>query len=123
ARPGAPLRFTPYSSYFTPKTKVTVVPSFRVMTPWYFEPDTIVGVEFFVLTLKIHCCPLESQRKAVSGVVETTVSSTAVAAPLIPTIVKLATTPVVPIETPFASQTRNLVGIVLPSLNTLDPSA
>src|SRR5438105_666791 len=93
------------------------------MIPSYTFPDIIVGVEFFVLTLKIHCRAEESQRKAVSGVVETTVSSIAAAVPGLWMIWKLVTRPEVPIETPFASQTRNFVGIVLPSLNTLEPSA
>src|SRR4029079_9273455 len=64
-----------------------------------------------------------SQRKAVSGVVDTTVS---LIGPSVPGATRTpedeVTTPGVPIETPLASQTRNFTGIVLPCLNTLEPS-
>src|SRR5438477_11477246 len=78
----------------------------------------------FVLMLKIHCCAVGSHRKAVSGVVESTVSLTTVTTPLetLPCWNDL-TTPAVPIEFPFASQARNFAGTVLPCLNTLEPSA
>src|SRR5580765_1211492 len=77
--------------------------------------------KFLVLRLKIHWSP--AQRKAVSGVVETTVSSTAGGEPVVCRISKFVTAPAVPIVTPFASQTRNFVGTVLPCLKALEPSA
>src|SRR5437899_8780994 len=77
-----------------------------------------------VLMLKIHCCALGSQRKAVSGVVEVT-SSLIVAFGSEDCAISLniVTTPGVPIELQFASPTRNLAGTVLPALQTLLPSA
>src|SRR5213595_3340314 len=80
---------------------------------------------FFVLMLKIHCLSVGSKRKAVSGVVETTVSFTLVS--VVPVIVftnaKLVTRPGVPMELPPLSQTRNFAGTVLPCLKMLVPSA
>ena len=75
--------------------------------------------------LKIHCWSLADQRKAVSGVVEYTSSSTvATTVPFTVLIsLKLPTTPSVPIDAPLALQTRNFAGTVLPCLNTLVPSA
>src|SRR5205085_9944650 len=75
--------------------------------------------------LKIHCCPEASQRKLLSGLVEVTASSTVcVIVPFtIRTRLKAATTPEFPTEFPFASQTRNLAGTVLPCLNVLVPFA
>src|SRR5438128_9155887 len=77
-----------------------------------------------VLILKIHCCAVGSQRKAVSGVVEAT-SSLIVAFGSEDCAISLnaVTTPGVPIELQFASPTRNLAGTVLPALQTLLPSA
>src|SRR6266849_3099821 len=73
--------------------------------------------------LKIHCWPVGSQRKAVSGVVEAGDSSTFVTIPcMIVTRLKLVTTPAVPMDTPFASQTANFAGTVEPCFQTLDPS-
>src|SRR6266568_5703713 len=78
----------------------------------------------FVVMLKIHCCAEGSQRNAASGVVEATASSTvAVTVPAIRwTRKKLRTTPRVPTEAPFASQTRNFAGTVLPAFHRLEPS-
>src|SRR5881296_1450809 len=73
--------------------------------------------------LKIHCWSVALQRKSVSGVVDTTDSSSAPAEAVLFTSLKLATTPAVPTEFPFASHTRNFAGTVLPCLKTLDPSA
>src|SRR6185436_11926153 len=73
--------------------------------------------------LKIHCLAVGSHRNAVSGVVETTASSTSVTVPVDFWIsLKLLTTSGVPMERPLASQTRNLAGTVLFCLNTLLPS-
>src|SRR2546426_2077954 len=73
--------------------------------------------------LKIHCWSVALQRKSVSGVVDTTDSSSAPAEAVVLTSLKLATTPDVPTEFPFASHTRNFPGTVLPCLKTLEPSA
>src|SRR5213594_1731055 len=73
--------------------------------------------------LKIHCWSVALQRKSVSGVVDTTDSSSAPAEAVVLTSLKLATTPAVPTEFPFASHTRNFAGAVLPCLKTLEPSA
>src|SRR5438445_13649306 len=75
--------------------------------------------------LKIHCCPLGSQRNELSGVVESTASSTlATTVPLMICVrLKLVTTTGVPTELQLASKTQNLAGTVLPCLNTLVLSA
>src|SRR5204862_3155335 len=76
-----------------------------------------------VLMLKIHCCAVGSQRKAVSGVVESTTSlSCAPGSDDLPTKLKAVTTPSGPIELQLASPTRNFAGTVLPVLLTLLPS-
>src|SRR5260221_10630998 len=74
--------------------------------------------------LKIHCCPVPSQRNVVSGVDETTSSLIVALAGSAPAakVPKSATTPAVPTATPLASHTRNFAGTVLPFLNTLLPS-
>src|SRR5438552_9003388 len=77
-----------------------------------------------VLMLKIHCCAVGSERKAVSGVVEITSSlTTALGSEDCPISLNAVTTPGVPIELQFASVTRNFAGTVLPALFTLLPSA
>src|SRR5687767_9624490 len=75
--------------------------------------------------LKIHCCALGSKRNPRLLVESTsaggTTSGVDVTSPAeIPTNWKFAITSV-PIETPLASQTRNLAGTVLPCLKTLSP--
>src|SRR5204863_7105959 len=76
-----------------------------------------------VLMLKIHCCAVGSQRKAVSGVVESTTSLTcAPGSDDLPIKLRAVTTPGVPIELQLASVTRNFAGTVLPALLTLLPS-
>src|ERR1700686_272000 len=96
-----------------------VDPSFRLMAYTY----VLEAPKGFVLMLKIHCWPLGSHRKLLSGVVDVTVSSTAVE--LVPwricTRLKLVTKPVLPTELPKASHTRNLAGTVLPCLKVLVP--
>src|SRR6266496_144994 len=85
----------------------------------YFTPAFIP----LVLILKIHCWAVGSQRKVVSGVVETTSSlSTAPGSEDLAIKLNAVTTPGVPIELQFASPTRNLAGTVLPALQTLLPS-
>src|SRR5689334_18881064 len=80
---------------------------------------------FFVLRLKIHCCAVESQRKAVSLLVEMMSSVTFCCTVPLRTWYRMKeeTTPGVPTDTPFASHTRNFTGTVLFCLNTLVPSA
>src|SRR5947208_2274086 len=100
-----------------------VDPSFRPIWNKYVWFLTFTGA-VLVLMLNIHCWAVGSQRNAASGVVESTASSTVVSVPVpIPIRLKEVTTPGVPIEAPFASHTRNFAGVVLPCLNTLDPSA
>ena len=73
--------------------------------------------------LKIHCLAPASHRNELSGVVESTDSLTSArAAAIVWTNRKPETTPGLPIEFPFESQTRNFAGTVEPCLNTLDPS-
>src|SRR6266849_5886992 len=107
------------SGYLSAKLNKILLVSFRVMAQLYSFPP---AGRPLVPQLKIHCWFVESQRKLVSGVVELMVSSTGL--PVFPLIVQAngldVTTPAVPIETPFASQNRNLTGMVLPPLNTLN---
>src|SRR5262245_5654250 len=73
--------------------------------------------------LKIHCCADVSQRNVVSGVPE--IGSSLMITPGAddcPMSLNGVTTPGVPIETPLASQTRNLAGTTLPCWKTLVPS-
>src|SRR3990172_4864175 len=74
--------------------------------------------------LKIHCWSADDQRNAVSGVVEKTSSS--IISETSPEIfwisLKFDTTPLIPMELPLTSQTRNFAGTVLRCFNTLDPS-
>src|SRR4051812_35219830 len=116
-----PLWLGDLRRYFNPKLNSMVVVSFSVIRYTY----VLLFVRFFVLMLKIHCLSVGSNRKAVSGVVETTVSFTLVS--VVPLIVftnaKLVTRADVPIELPALSQTRNFAGTVLPCLKMLDPSA
>ncbi len=71
--------------------------------------------------LKIHCFAVASQRKAVSGVVETPVSLSVASAGSVTEVTKPndLTTSAMPLELPLALQTQNLAGTVLTSLKTL----
>src|SRR4030067_3447690 len=73
---------------------------------------------------KIRRWSLDAHLNAVSGVVEKTSSS--IISETIPEIfwisLKFDTTPLIPMELPLTSQTRNFAGTVLRCLNTLDPS-
>jgi len=77
-----------------------------------------------VLRFQTHCCDAESQRKPLSGVVETTASLTLLTAVPPRTFTKLipVTTAPVPTEWQLASNTANFTGTVLPCLKTLLPS-
>src|SRR5919204_2264738 len=78
--------------------------------------------------LKIQSWSVDDQRNAVSGVVESIVSSIGYATPLTAVVslnqsTTFGTAVVGPTELPFASQTRNFAGTVLPCFHTLVPSA